>query len=120
MRKFFASEVEVPYRIISGAHLDETGKDTEKFDTEIGQLLYATLIQAGAVGFIPHELPIVHELPTMIVGIKLKANVYSFVASLSKEINSYYTECIEIKSRDEFAKAFPVTLIEALKAFKQA
>ena len=32
MRKFFASEVEVPYRIISGAHLEETGKDNDKFD----------------------------------------------------------------------------------------
>jgi hypothetical protein len=35
MRKFFASEVEVPYRIISGAHLEETGKDNDKFDSEI-------------------------------------------------------------------------------------
>ena len=76
------------------------------------------MIQAGSVGFIPHELPIVHEAPTMVVGLKLKENVFSFVASLSKEMNSYYTECIETKNREDFALAFTVSLTEALKSFK--
>ena len=118
MRKFFASEVEVPFRIISGAHLEENAKDTEKFDHEMARMLYAALIQAGSVGFVPHELPIVHDLPTMVVGVKLQANIFTLVASLSKEMNSWYTECTETKTRKEFSSTFAVTLTEALKAFK--
>ena len=76
------------------------------------------MVQAGSIGFIPHELPIVHEIPTMVVGIKLKENVFSFVASLSKEMSSYYTECVMTKNREEFSVAFANSLTEALRAFR--
>ena len=59
-----------------------------------------------------------HEIPTMVVGLKLKDGVFSFVASLCKEMNSYYTECLLAKNREEFSVAFANSLTEALRAFR--
>ena len=94
-------------------------KDPAKWDQYSSRLLYATLVQAGSVGFIPYELPIVQETPTMVVGVKVETQVFSLVASMNKEMSSYFAECLAFETRHEFLKAYTSTFHEALLTFKQ-
>lgn len=55
----------------------------------------------------------------MVLGYKQKGKFFSMVASLNKEVCSYYTECLTIETRDEFVVAFVASLTEALGYFKQ-
>ena len=76
-------------------------------------------MQSGAVGFIPYELPIVQETPTLIVGLKVEEHAFSLIASLNKEVNSFFSECLPFNRRDDFLKLYTATMHEALITFVQ-
>ena len=55
----------------------------------------------------------------MIVGIKVHAKAFSIIASLNKEVNSYFSDIVTFKSKDEIIKLLPAAIREALLMFKQ-
>ena len=64
-------------------------------------------------------MPLIHDVPTMVVGIKVHAKAFSLIASLNKEINSYFSDIVTYKTKEELIKLLPAALREALLMFKQ-
>lgn len=76
--------------------------------------------------FIPQKTPIVELTPTMVIGIVLHGyKQYSIVASLKKELDSFYANSAQIKQDTHLSakKQWFLSLSEefdaALEAFKQ-
>lgn len=103
---------------MSGAHLDDTERDPAKWEQYSGQLLFATLVQAGSAGFVPYDLPLVQESPTMIVGLTVLDEAFAFVASLNKEMTAFFSESHAFETEEDFRSLYAATLHEALYAFK--
>lgn len=90
------------------------------------QVLFRALLKAGSVSFIPQNTPILEQAPTMIVGIVLHGyRQFSIVASLRKEMESFYSNSASITKTGLLGlkKQWLLQLTEefdaALEAFRQ-
>jgi len=98
----------------------------EKLKTLSNQVLYRALLRAGSVSFIPERIPILEMAPTMVVGIALHGyRQFSIVASLKKELDSFYSNSGNITRPSHLnpKKQWFLQLTEefdaALEAFRQ-
>ena len=73
----------------------------------------------GSIAFIPSPLPLIQELPTMIVGISSnkREKRAAIVASLSKEMTNFYKHPFRFDSHDEYLRDLTSFFSEALSAF---
>ena len=55
----------------------------------------------------------------MIVGVKVEEHAFSFVASLNKEVNSFFSECLAFDKSDDYLKLYTSVIHEALVTFVQ-
>lgn len=86
--------LKIPVKIVNTSSLMSAKKERHNWKVYTKRLLYKVLAKTGSFGFIPVDLPLLKELPTMVIGISKssKDGRYSLVASLNKEFCHFYKQ----------------------------